>query len=182
MRLSKQTSDAVKVLVLCARNADTLVKVASVADQIAVTKPLGLKLVNILARLGYLETVRGPNGGVRLARDPETLTLGEVVRDLEAFSMHESPMDPDPDSAAALNRSGLQEYVDDAFRAFLAVLDQQTIAALANPSGVVLGDADTAPPKPQSDAGPAKGGRGTKAGGKGTARVAIADPTRGLGR
>lgn len=177
MRLSKQTSDAVKVLVLCARDTNRFVKVAEVAEQVQVTKPLGLKLVNLLARLGYLETVRGPNGGVRLARDPETLTLGEVVRDLEAFGMRDTGDQAHTDRTHGDPATGLQGYVDDAFRAFLAVLDQQTIGALANPSGVLFADVETPAVPEASGARVSRGRRG-----QGTARVAIGDPTRGLGR
>lgn len=122
MRLSKQTSDAIKILVILAHADGQLLKVADVAAEVPVPKPLGLKLVNLLARLEYVETVRGPRGGIRLATPACDMTIGRLVRDLEAMqAQHENGEDSD----------SFERFVDNAFDAFLAVLDQHTIADMA---------------------------------------------------
>jgi len=127
MRLTKQTSDAIKVLVLCAKAPNTLLKAAALAEEIGTTKQVGLKLVNLLARQGYVETVRGPSGGIRLATGIESRTIGSVVRDIEALELSQSGKGP---SAQKTHRQ-LEQFVDDAFDAFISVLEGKTIADLA---------------------------------------------------
>lgn len=145
VRLSKQTSDAVKILVYCTRTQDDLVKVAEIAERTGVTKALGLKLVNLLSRLKYLETVRGPKGGIRLSCDPETTRLGDVVRDFETFGMATNAAPVDKDSVVL--PPALEGCVDDAFEAFVAVLNQNTLADLASakPSLSIAADGEEKP-------------------------------------
>lgn len=127
MRLTKQTSDSIKILVLCAQNREDLLKTADLAERIGTTRQVGLKLVNLLARQGYVETVRGPSGGLRLADDVDTQTIGQIVRSLEALEVTQS------DEAASSHGTHvrLEAFVDDAFAAFLSVLDKKTIGDLA---------------------------------------------------
>ncbi len=127
MRLTKQTSDAIKVLVLCAKSPDTRLKAAALAEEIGTTKQVGLKLVNLLARQGYVETVRGPSGGIRLANGVETRTIGSIVRDLEALELSQSCAGSNTEKT----HRQLEQFVDDAFDAFISVLEGKTIADLA---------------------------------------------------
>ncbi len=123
MRLTKQTSDAVKILTLCARaEVDAApLKVAVIAEAAGITRQLGLKLVNALAHLGYVTTVRGPRGGIRLARPAAEIPVGSVVRDFEQRR-----------TAGDVNvGDDLHPMLDSAFEAFVAVLDLHTIADLA---------------------------------------------------
>ncbi|MEO0798766.1 MAG: Rrf2 family transcriptional regulator [Pseudomonadota bacterium] len=131
MRLTKLTSDAIRILVLCQTTDGALQKVAALSATIGVTKPLGLKLVNQLARLGYVDTVRGPNGGIRLAAGVADRPMGQLVRELEAFELHRATTSATGEGGDRATAHQLENMVDDAFDAFLAVLDQQTIADLA---------------------------------------------------
>lgn len=92
-----------------------------------------LKVVNELAALGYVETVRGHAGGARLAQPPEQIRIGEVVRQME----------PDLGVVPCL-RSGeapcviapacrLKRVLADATSRFLAELDGHTLADLLGP-------------------------------------------------
>jgi Rrf2 family nitric oxide-sensitive transcriptional repressor len=88
-----------------------------------------MKVVHQLGLAGYVETVRGRNGGLRLARPPAEINVGEVVRRME----------PDLDIVPCFNASGacviqpaciLKGALDEALDAFLAVLDRYTLADL----------------------------------------------------
>ena len=68
MRLTKSTSHAIRILIDCARADDRLVKVAELSERLQITQQNVFKIVNLLARAGLIEAMRGRNGGVRLAR------------------------------------------------------------------------------------------------------------------
>jgi Rrf2 family nitric oxide-sensitive transcriptional repressor len=91
-----------------------------------------MKVVNDLSKKGYLETVRGRNGGIRLMREPRHINIGQVVRDTENQLGVIGCLERRgycPIERACVLRSALQ----DATRAFLAVLDTYTLADLTKP-------------------------------------------------
>ena len=83
MRLTLWTDYALRTLMYVGANEGRLATIAEIAATFAVSKAHLMKVVNKLARLGYLETVRGKSGGVRLGRSPEEIGVGAVVRDTE---------------------------------------------------------------------------------------------------
>lgn len=123
MKLSKQTSDAIQILTQCARGDAELLKVADVAAELGLSKQMALKLAYMLSQAGFLEAVRGPRGGIRLSDRAQSATLGDIVRVLEL----------QPAARSRGDRSGdvFNAYIDEAFDAFLAVLNQHTLADLA---------------------------------------------------
>ena len=90
-----------------------------------------MKVVNHLANIGLIETVRGPGGGFSLARDPAGISLGEVVRQTE-------PNLQPADCGACMFRAacGLKPILGDAMDAFLAVLDRRTLADALKDSAI----------------------------------------------
>ncbi len=70
MRLNKSTSYAVRILIDCARAGDRLVKVAEIAERLELTQQNAFKIVHLLSKAGFLDSVRGRRGGLRLARPP----------------------------------------------------------------------------------------------------------------
>lgn len=130
MRLTKQTGHAIRILIDCAQAKDQLVKVADVSDRLGVTKQNVFKIVHILSHAGFLTAVRGPNGGVRLARPATQIRIGDVVRAIEVTRVQveggnsdQQPSESDPGNINAM--------FDDALTAFITVLDQHTLAELA---------------------------------------------------
>src|SRR5262245_49542775 len=83
MRLTKSTSHAIRILIDCARAGDRLIKVAELSQRLEITQQNVFKIVNLLARAGLIEAVRGRNGGVRLARPADSIRIGDVVRATE---------------------------------------------------------------------------------------------------
>ena len=134
MRLTKQTGHAIRILIDCALANDQLVKVADVSDRLGVTKQNVFKIVHILSHAGFVSAVRGPNGGVRLARPATAIRIGDVVRAIEVTrvkvegSKTASSNDADPGNINAM--------FDHALTAFISVLDQHTLAELAEKSPI----------------------------------------------
>lgn len=121
MNLSKQTSDAIQMLACCYRCGDELAKVAVIAEELELTKQMALKLANILSQADLVETYRGPSGGIRLTNSAQYATLGQIVRKLERAPVQKS----------VRPQNQLDGFIDDAFEAFLDVLDRNTLHDIA---------------------------------------------------
>ncbi len=130
MRLTKQTGHAIRILVDCTQAADQLVKVAEISQRLDITKQNVFKIVHILSRAGFVAPVRGPSGGVRLAKPAASIRVGDVVRAIEVTRVQ---VDGDREAANILPNDGtaLNSLFDDALTAFISVLDQHTLADLA---------------------------------------------------
>lgn len=128
MKLSKQTADAIEILAFCKRLEEdgALIKVGDIGEAIGLSRQMALKLCYLLHQEGFLETVRGPKGGVRLSKKASEATIGEIVRALE--------LQPS-DKRAAGGASLFGGFIDEAFEAFLSVLDQHRLDDLAKKPG-----------------------------------------------
>jgi len=127
MRLTKSTSHAIRILIDCARAPNQLVKVAELSERLEITQQNVFKIVNLLARAGLIEAVRGRKGGVRLARPAEAMRIGDVVRATEVTRV---AIEEDA-AAGPVREHGVNRVLDDALEAFIDVLDQHTIADMA---------------------------------------------------
>jgi len=83
MQLTRFTDYALRILIYLGKNSDRLVTIREIAEVHKLFENHLVKIVHKLAKLGYIETVRGKGGGMRLARRPDLISLGEVVRDTE---------------------------------------------------------------------------------------------------
>lgn len=152
MRLNKSTSHAIRILLDCAKAGDGLVKAAEVSARLGITMQNTLKMVNVLARAGLITAVRGRNGGVRLSRPADQIRIGDVVRALEATDL-ELELDGAKRRSAA-QVAGVNRVLDSAFEAFIAVLDQHTLADMSG-SDAFKGAPASRPAKRRSQPVPA---------------------------
>ena len=128
MRLTKSTSHAIRILIECACAGDRLIKVAELSRHLEITQQNVFKIVNLLARAGLIEAMRGRNGGVRLARPAAAIRIGDVVRTTEVTHVEIE------DGTAGRRRKrghGVNQILDDALGAFIEVLDKHTLADMA---------------------------------------------------
>ncbi len=125
MRLTKSTGHAIRILIDCAGADDRLLKAAELSERLQITQQNVFKIVNLLAREGLIEAVRGRNGGVRLARPADQIRIGDVVRATEITHVEVADCAP---VRKQKSRSGVNEILDDALGAFIDVLDQHTLA------------------------------------------------------
>lgn len=84
MRLTKRTNLAMRVLMFCAVNTDRNVTKAQIAVGCKSSENHLGHVVNRLGQLGFLETIRGRRGGIRLARPAGGICVGDVCRAMEA--------------------------------------------------------------------------------------------------
>jgi len=83
MRLTTMTDYAMRLLMYLAHNPDRLCTIAEVAAAYGVSEAHLMKVTHQLGLAGFIETVRGKGGGMRLAAAPAAVNLGEVVRAIE---------------------------------------------------------------------------------------------------
>lgn len=139
MQLTRHTDYALRLLIHLSHAGDGVrVQVAEVADAHRISKAHLLKVANHLARLGFVETIRGRGGGLRLARRPSAINLAEVVCGTEPGTTMVQC------GGCGLMAGGcrLPGIFAEGFEAFRAVLARHTLADLmARP------DAFFAPPQ-----------------------------------
>ena len=83
MILSHRTDFALRTLMFLAGHGSKRATSSEIAMIFDIPVNHLVKIVNELARRGYVRTIRGPGGGVELAKDTKEIPLGEVIEDLQ---------------------------------------------------------------------------------------------------
>jgi Rrf2 family transcriptional regulator, nitric oxide-sensitive transcriptional repressor len=129
MRMTMYTDYALRVLMyLGAKKDGELSTIQGISDAYGISKNHLMKVTHKLGQLGYVETVRGRGGGVRLAVPPEDINIGTVVRQTEDdFNIVEC-FSTTANQCVLSPICGLRGALNQALLAYLAVLDQHTLA------------------------------------------------------
>jgi Rrf2 family transcriptional regulator, nitric oxide-sensitive transcriptional repressor len=134
MQLTKYTDYALRVLILLAHKERSTIR--EIADAYRISENHLMKVVHSLAKLGYVETLRGKGGGLKLARAPERIGIGDVVRKTEETLYVVECLADDYAGDCCLNRScKLKSVLRDAQNAFLGELDRYTLRDLLENRG-----------------------------------------------
>jgi Rrf2 family nitric oxide-sensitive transcriptional repressor len=107
--------------------SDRLITIEETAKTYNISRGHLMKVVNILTRMGYIKGVRGRSGGFTLAKRPEDISLGTVVRATEPdFALVECFS---PGSECIITKCCcLPEVLNEALNSFIATLDRYTLA------------------------------------------------------
>lgn len=131
MRLTYYSDYSLRVLMYLTINSDHLVTIQEIADAYGISKNHLMKVAFELGKHGFLETVRGRNGGLRLAKKPEQLRLGDIVRATEEDFTIVECFDRERNTCPITPACRLKGALSKALLAYLAVLDEYTLADLA---------------------------------------------------
>ncbi|HLR68806.1 Rrf2 family transcriptional regulator [Virgibacillus alimentarius] len=131
MQLKKYTDYALRVLIFTAMKPEgKLASIKEISEIFFISQHHLGKIVFELNKLGYIETIRGRNGGIRLAEPPEDINVGMVVRQFENdFTILEC-FDKDVNHCVISPACQLKHMLNKALQEFLYVLDQYTIRDL----------------------------------------------------
>jgi Rrf2 family transcriptional regulator, nitric oxide-sensitive transcriptional repressor len=139
MRLTVYTDYALRVLMYLALKEDELATIAEISKSYGISKNHLMKVAHQLGAAGYVETVRGRGGGLRLARGIEEIGLGEVVRFTEPDMAIVSCFKPIDAPCAIRPSCVLRQALQKSRDAFMSVLDDYTLSDLVQPRGRLLG-------------------------------------------
>ena len=137
MRLTLHTDYSLRLLMLLAMEPDELHTIEEIAQRYDVSRNHLMKVVQTLARAGFVQSLRGRSGGLRLARPAARINLGAVVRATEdSFALVEC-FDRERNTCVVAPACGLRGPIEEALQAFLGVLDRYSLADLIkNPSSL----------------------------------------------
>ena len=132
MQLTRHSDYGLRVLIFLAlQPPGRLVTMARIEEHFEIPHNHLIKVVRHLARRGYVYTLRGRGGGLRLGHDADTVRIGDVVRDME-FSME--LVDCSTPACPLVGRCRLKGMFNEALQAFIDSLNRHTLAdVVANP-------------------------------------------------
>ena len=134
MRLTHFTDLSLRLLMYLAVKPDGLATIQEVAQRYGVSRNHLMKVAQQLVKQGFVDSVRGHGGGLRLQRPPAEIGVGEVVRVTEDdFRMVEC-FEAGRSSCTLLPACRLKGVLGEALAAYLAVLDRYTLADLTLPN------------------------------------------------
>ncbi|AKH98810.1 transcriptional regulator, BadM/Rrf2 family [Hoeflea sp. IMCC20628] len=127
MKLTTFSDYALRVLMYAGAAGDRLVTIEETARVYKISQAHLMKVVNLLINAGYLRGVRGRSGGFTLARRPEEINLGAVIRETESdFALVEcfTPAN----ECLISSRCRLPKLLNKALATFICTFDEHTLA------------------------------------------------------
>ena len=125
MHLTRYTDYSLRVVLYLGTHEERVCSISEIAKAYGISQNHLMKVVHNLGKAGYVKSVRGRLGGVRLAKACEEINIGAVVR-----LMEEDLQLVDCGSCLIAPACGLTSALNTALSAFMAVLDGFTLADL----------------------------------------------------
>ncbi|PQA89697.1 RrF2 family transcriptional regulator [Hyphococcus luteus] len=136
MRLTVYSDYALRLLMYVAINSERLCTIQEIADHYNISKNHLMKVTYELGLAGYIETVRGRSGGIRLARASRDIGIGDVIRSTEEDFKLVECFDRSTNQCMISGRCKLARILDEALGAYMQTLDKYTLADLASERGL----------------------------------------------
>lgn len=130
MRLTVRTNLAARALMACAVNPDKILRTQDIAERCNASVNHMFQVVNVLQELGFIETIRGRSGGVRLACEPERISIGAMFREVEGVVPLAECFEGGARTCPLEGNCRLATYLQRALDAFYHELDMITLADL----------------------------------------------------
>ena len=132
MQLSLHGDYALRVLVYLGTNDGRAVSTQEISNSYGISKHHLVRVVQTLAENGFVHVQAGRSGGVTLARTPELIRLGDVIRQAEPNLRLAECFDEERNTCPIAGVCALKGMLNEALTAFLATLNQYTLADILN--------------------------------------------------
>ena len=130
MRLTTFTDYTIRVLIYLAMHPDELTTVAELAQRYEISRNHLTKVIHHLGQQGYIETLRGKGGGVRLATSAADINLRILIRETEKNSALVECFAPSVNHCKITSACRLSGVLHEAQEAFYQVLDKYSVSDL----------------------------------------------------
>ena len=130
MRLTVFSDYTLRVLMYLALDRTRLATIPEIAAAYGISENHLMKVVHQLACAGIVETIRGKGGGLRLARAPEQIQLGQIVRATEGDAPIVECLSGDPNACRITSSCKLKGILAKVFETLYDSLDEHTLADL----------------------------------------------------
>jgi Rrf2 family transcriptional regulator, nitric oxide-sensitive transcriptional repressor len=118
MLLLNRTHLALRILIHVGKSDDAVLTVQRIAEDLSIPPQYAAKIVHELVRAGFLQSIRGRLGGVKLARPARDIRVGDVVMSVEPLK---------PPKGRPKKNSEIEHFFDESMAKFVEVLNFQTI-------------------------------------------------------
>lgn len=135
MQLNVRSNHAMRLMMYCALNNDAVTPIVNIARACNMSETHLAKIAHALAARGFVETVRGRHGGVRLAMSADELNVGEIVRSMEFTACLVECLDPAANTCPLIDVCRFRAIIGEALEAFFKVLERYTLADLLSDGG-----------------------------------------------
>lgn len=133
MRLTAHTDYSLRVLIYLALDPERLATIREISERYDISRNHLMKIVQELGKAGYIETVRGKHGGIRLGRRPDSIVVGDVVRTMEDNMNLVECFNAEANMCQIVPVCVLKDVLVEALEQFLGALDRYTLADLVTP-------------------------------------------------
>ena len=130
MQLSLHADYALRVLIYLGAHPDEIISTQRISAAYGISKNHLVRVVQTLSEHGYVQVTPGRSGGVRLARSPQDIRLGEVVYHSEPNLRLVECFDEKTNTCPIISACGLKAHLKQALDCFLAELNRHTLADL----------------------------------------------------
>ncbi|WP_321449548.1 Rrf2 family transcriptional regulator [uncultured Cohaesibacter sp.] len=128
MRLTQHSNYAMRLLMYCALKPEQTVRLAEIAEAYDISGHHLNKIAQRLVHIGAIHAIRGRNGGIRLAKDPKDINVGEIIRQTEENMLIVECFSEESNTCPLISECKFRTLLQNALEAFLKVLDSQTLA------------------------------------------------------
>ncbi|WP_024850628.1 RrF2 family transcriptional regulator [Hydrogenovibrio kuenenii] len=128
MQLTKQTDYAFRVLIyLGSQNDEKLATIQAISETFDISKSHLMKVVQKLVNHGFIQSVRGPTGGIKLGKNKNEINLRQVI---ELMEVTLKPVNCDVPVCRINQSCELRKFLDQAQSKYLEYAEQFTLADL----------------------------------------------------
>ncbi|SHI18105.1 transcriptional regulator, BadM/Rrf2 family [Sporobacter termitidis DSM 10068] len=146
MKISTRGRYAIRLMLdLAQSGGDHYVTIKSISERQDISSKYLEQIISILNRAGYVKSVRGSQGGYKLARPPEEYTVGMILRLIEGSLVPVSCMDDEPNQCPHCETCVTLDVWKQIDEAVSGVVDNITLADLAKKESLKNASAPAAP-------------------------------------
>ena len=133
MKISTRGRYALRFMIDLAQHSSTeYTALKDISERQSISVKYLEQITSLLSKFGLLQSVRGPQGGYKLAKRPEEYTIGEILRITEGDLSPVSCLAQPVNSCSRVNECATIELWQGLANVINEYLDSKTLADLVN--------------------------------------------------